>query len=196
MRNENGTFVEGFRASPSTEFKEGTHWRKPQSFRDKEWLEQNYVSKSMSAGEIAAMFGVTDSAVLFWLRKHGISRRTVSEARAVKHWGNAGESNPMFGMSGDKNPRWKGGVAPERQTFYSSPAWKAAFDFVWKRDNGKCRRCGASDSGARKMHVHHIVSFHCKELRCDTTNLVVVCSKCHGFIHSKKNVNAEYIQKV
>lgn len=197
MRNKDGTFLAGSHASAATEFKKGDHWRKPQPFRDKEWLEQHYVSDGMSTGEIAAMFSVTDAAVIFWLRKHGIKRRSISEARSVKYWGNSGADNPMWGKKGELNPSWKGGIAPERQTFYSSPAWKDAYAFVWERDGGKCRRCGASNGGEhdRRMHVHHIVSFHCKELRCDANNLVVVCSKCHGFIHSKRNVNGEYIQK-
>jgi hypothetical protein len=193
----NGTFAKGARPSPSTEFKNGQHWRVAQPFRESDWLKEHYVENGMSAGDIASMFDVTDSAIIFWLRKYGIKRRSVSEARGIKRWGQSGADNPMHGRTGDRNPRWMGGIAPERQTFYSSPAWKAAYDRVWARDGGKCRRCGASNDGkhCRKMHVHHIVSFHCKELRCDTGNLVVVCSKCHGFIHSKKNVNGEYIQK-
>jgi hypothetical protein len=79
MRDGNGRFKKGFSSSPSTQFKKGQHWRKSQLFRDKAWLMQNYVILQRSTSEIANEFGVTDSAILFWLKKHNIQRRTVNE---------------------------------------------------------------------------------------------------------------------
>jgi len=79
----------------SGQFKKGQHWREHVVFREKDWLIENYVLKKRSTGEIAQEFGVTDAAILFWLRKHGIQRRTVSEARDIKHWGLSGPDNPM-----------------------------------------------------------------------------------------------------
>ena len=63
------------------QFLPGTHWRKEQPFRDRAWLLREYVEHGRSTGDIARQFGVTDAAVLFWLRKHGIPRRDVSAAR-------------------------------------------------------------------------------------------------------------------
>lgn len=178
------------------QFGQGDHWRKPQLFREREWLTQNYVELRRSTGEIAADFGVTDAAILFWLRKHKITRRDISQARAIKHWGLAGADNPMWNKRGELNPRWLGGVTPDRQEFYTSMEWKSACSLVWKRDKARCRRCDMykDDSPDMPFHIHHIVSFADKELRAEPLNLVLLCETCHHFIHSRKNVNHEYLQ--
>lgn len=198
MTKNNKRFIKGVSASPETQFKKGQHWRVPQKFREKEWLNQHYCIEKISTGEIAKMFGVTDSAILFWMRKHGIKRRTVSESRAIKHWGCSGTDNPMWNKRGKLNPRWLGGITPERQEFYTSQEWKNACYDVWKRDNATCQRCGVvkGDNGCIPFHVHHIVGFADKELRADVSNLVLLCEACHLFIHSKRNTTNELIQKV
>jgi hypothetical protein len=185
MRNNKGQFMKGH------------HWRTPQPFWDKAWLQKHYVDQSMSTGEIASMFGVTDSAILFWLRKHGIERRTVAQARKIKHWGQTGSDNPMWNKRGELNPRWLGGVTPDRQSFYTSRAWKSACALVWKRDGATCRRCGLNKSESKDMpfHIHHIVSFADKNLRADPSNLVLLCETCHQFVHSKRNTKNEFLSK-
>ena len=102
------------------QFLPGTNWREPQPFREKSWLEHEYVERGRSTGDIAAQFGVTDAAIIHWLKKHGIPRRSVSEARKLKRWGAVGADNPMWNRRGELNPNWKGGVTPERQAFYQS----------------------------------------------------------------------------
>jgi hypothetical protein len=150
-----------------------------------------------SQNNIASMFGVTDAAILFWLRKHGIERRTVAQARKIKHWGQTGSDNPMWNKRGELNPRWLGGVTPDRQSFYTSRAWKSACALVWKRDGATCRRCGLNKSESKDMpfHIHHIVSFADKSLRADPSNLVLLCETCHHFVHSKRNTKNEFLSK-
>jgi transposase-like protein len=122
------------------QFKKGHHWRQAQPFRDKAWLTREYAQLGRSTGDIAAQFGVTDAAVLFWLRKHGIPRRSISQARKLKRWGAVGADNPMWNRKGELNPNWKGGVTPERQAFYASAEWKRVCRVVWKRDKATCQR--------------------------------------------------------
>lgn len=182
----------------SGQFTKGQHWREHVVFREKDWLIENYVLKKRSAGEIAQEFGVTDAAILFWLRKHGIQRRTVSEARDIKHWGLSGPDNPMWNRLGELNPRWLGGVTAERQAFYASQEWKSVCSEVWRRDKATCQRCGlvrADDPGV-PFHIHHVTSFSVKELRAEASNLLLVCEPCHQWIHSRKNVNREYLQEI
>ena len=171
------------------QFKKGQHWRDHKPYWDKEWLEIEYSKKSSM--DIAKDWNITDGAILHWLRKHNIKRRTISEARALKYWGCSGEDNPMFGKCGKLNPNYRGNCTPERQSFYVSAEWKKVCSAVYKRDNAKCVRCGKPG----KMHVHHIVSFSEKKYRADVNNLVLLCVKCHRFVHSKKNVKLEYIKK-
>ena len=182
----------------SGQFKKGQHWREHVVFREKDWLIENYVLKKRSTGEIAQEFGVTDAAILFWLRKHGIQRRTVSEARDIKHWGLSGPDNPMWNRLGELNPRWLGGVTAERQAFYASQEWKSACSEVWKRDKETCQRCGLvhADDPCVPFHIHHVTSFSVKELRAEVSNLLLVCEPCHQWIHSRRNVNREYLQEI
>lgn len=188
-RDDKGRFISGGHYSPSTEFKKGEHWRPEKPYWNKDWLETEYSNKS--AGDIARDWGVTIDAILFWLRKHGITRRTISQARLIKKWGQSGENNPMFGKTGINNQNWKGGCTPDRQSFYMSHEWKAACRYVYKRDCAKCVRCGSETD----LHIHHIISFSIKEYRSNTENLVLLCKECHGFIHSKKNIAGELIGK-
>jgi len=189
-RNEDGRFVKGVRSHPETEFKKGQHWRESKPYWEKGWLENEYVKNNRSSSEIAGDFGITDAAIIFWLRKHDIPRRTAKEARQIKKWGLAGKNNGMFGRTREKSPRWKGGCSGERQSFYSSSEWSAIVPLVWKKDDYKCRNCGISQ---RKMHIHHIVSFSVKEKRTELSNLVLLCPKCHRFVHSKKNVEGVFL---
>jgi len=179
-------------------FAKGEHWRPHQVFRDEQWLIENYVHAKRSAGEIALEFGVTEAAILYWLTKHKIPRRSIAEARSVKHWGLFGSDNPMWNRRGELNPNWKGGVTPERQEFYQSQEWKTVCSATWKRANATCERCKIHRSDALDLpfHIHHIVSFSNKELRAEPTNLVLLCEICHHFVHSKRNVNRDFLPQI
>lgn len=193
LRDKFGRFIKGVRSHPETEFKKGQHWRSRKLFWDKEWLFNEYVTKGRTILDIANQFGVTDSAISFWLGRHKIKGRTTTETRSKKHWGSSGSANGMFGRSGENNPHWLGGVTPDRQAFYASLEWKKVSCVIWKRDGGKCQRCRHSGS-RRRMHIHHIVSFSVKELRSDPNNLVLLCKSCHQWVHSKENKNQEFIR--
>jgi len=177
------------------QFMKGEHWRAPQPFREKIWLEEHYITQGMSTGEIAGLFGVTDGAIIYWLRKHNIQRRNVSQARKIKRWGQSGTDNPMWNKRGELNPRWLGGVTPDRQAFYTSVEWRRACSAVWKREAATCKRCGLHHDNSPDMpfHIHHIVSFADKKLRADEDNLVLLCESCHHFVHSKRNINRELL---
>ena len=198
MRDKKGRFVKGYSASPETQFKKGQHWREKSPWWDKKWLENEYVKKKKSSSDIAMEYGVTEAAIIYWMRKHKIKRRTISEARKIKKWGSKGKDNPMWNKRGKDNPRWLGGITPERQSFYASYKWKMACSSVWKRDNATCQRCGThrNELDDKQMHIHHIVSFANKELRTEISNLVLLCKKCHNFVHSKRNKYNEFISEI
>jgi hypothetical protein len=197
MPDKKGHIQKDEHLSKRTEFKKGEHWRKEKPFWNHDWLYGEYVDKRRSAIDIANQFNVTEAAVLFWLKKLNISRRSMKEIRQTKHWGLSGEKNGMFGRMGAKNPHWKGGISPERQAVYSSREWAEAVKIVWKRDNHTCQRCGQAwtRAGTIVMHIHHIVGFEVKTLRTEPSNLMLLCEDCHIWIHSKKNVNHEFIKR-
>jgi hypothetical protein len=98
---------------------------------------------------------------------------------------------------GAETPNWKGGVTPERQAVYGSDEWRQAARVVWKRDNFTCQRCCLTYRDARKrsirFNIHHIVSFAVRELRCEVSNLVLLCRPCHLWVHSSANIHKEFI---
>ena len=182
LRNDKGQFVKGHR-----------HWREPKAYWDRDWLYHAYVVEQRSANEIASEFECKRNNILYWLHRHGIPVRTISQARAVKHWGLSGEANGMYGCTGEDNPNWRGGVTPERQALYCSEEWGKAVHQVWKRDEGACQRCGVQDADC--YHIHHIVSFALVELRAEVSNLVLLCRSCHHFVHSRENTEQQFIEE-
>lgn len=108
-----------------------------------------------------------------------------------KHW---------LKYPGAKPASWRGGISPDRQAEYSSQEWKDAVKAVWKRANAICELCGKDhrlvDKNEEKFNIHHMYPFvSYKFLRKNPDNLVLLCKKCHLFIHSKKNVDKKFILK-
>jgi hypothetical protein len=192
-RTKTGRFVKGIRYSPATEFKKGQHWRPWQPFRDANWLKNEYIINQKSAKLIAKENNCTDTAIYFWLERHKIKRRTISEARKIQYWGVSGEDNPLWNKKGELSPTWKGGSTPERQAFYTSTTWKKTCSLIWKRDNATCQRCGITERDGVLMHIHHLISFCVRETRANPNNLLLLCKICHLWVHSKKNTKREFL---
>jgi hypothetical protein len=183
VRNVAGQFVKGAHA-----------YRTPQPHWQRDWLVREYVELNRSTGEIAAWIGCTDANVLFWLGKHGITRRTISESRAIKHWGVSGEANPMFGRTGPASPTYVDGSSPERQRLYVQAVGRDFLKRIYERDGFKCVRCSAPKRGPRSIHVHHIKPWAGNvSLRFDETNVATLCRPCHQWVHSKANASREYL---
>lgn len=181
---------ESFQDPQTGKFLPGRHWRPKTRIRERKYLFQQYVEKGRSTGEIAKENGVTDAAILYWLRKHGIERRSVSQARGLKYWGSNGEKNPMYGKYGPDNPNYKNGRTPERQRAYSRVFWKKLVEAVHERDGHRCVRCGTEDG----LGTHHLKSWKAHpEARFDVSQIVTVCRPCHRWIHSKRNKNYEFL---
>jgi thymidylate synthase (FAD) len=175
-------------------FVKGQHWRPPQKHWQREWLEQQYVTLGRSSGDIAAECGCTDGNIMHWLRKHGIARRTISEARKLKHWGVSGADNPMHGKTGALNPRFVDGSSPERQRMYARGEGRAFIRAVLGRDGYHCRRCGTPNSGRKSLHVHHVKPWAGNAaLRLDPNNAVTLCRPCHQWVHSRGNTEGAFL---
>lgn len=105
-----------------------------------------------------------------------------------------GKNNGMFGRTGSKNPRYVDGSSPERQRMYVRGEGREFLREVLKRDAYSCQRCGARKIGPKSLHVHHIKPWAGNpSLRFDKSNVVVLCRACHGWVHSRDNVNREYL---
>lgn len=177
-----GRFLPGLRYSPDTEFKNGQHWRQCRAYWDPVWLRREYSDNKKSAHDIAKQFGITENAIPFWIKKHGIPTRTISEIRKVKRWGSPGKSNPMFGKRGPLNPNWAGGHTPFRQSLYAKVEWQRIARYVKKRDP-VCRLCG----GDGRLEIHHIEQIaDLPLLALEESNLIRLCQKCHMRIRGQE----------
>jgi transposase len=143
-------------------------------YKDRDWLCEQYETFGKTFREIAAEQGVHIAVIKRYAAQFGIKGR---------------RSNP-----GPKNSAWKGGTTPERQRVYKSDGWKTTLKAVYLRDNYTCQRCRSAKQHQRGLHAHHIKSWsEHPELRTDLANLVTLCDVCHRWVHSKANVNKEFL---
>lgn len=124
-------------------------------------------------------------------RKHTEeSKRKMSESSKGPAPWLRGPVHHLYGKRGPESPFWKGGVTPERQSLYRSRKWINVVKDVWARDDARCQVCNKRQDEDRDIQydIHHIVPFaDSKKLRCELSNLVLLCHSCHLWVHSNDN---------
>lgn len=86
--------------------------------------------------------------------------------------------NGRKACSGEKHPRWKGGVTPENIKIRTSAEMARWRKEVYKRDNYTCVFCGDNSGG--NLNADHIKKFSdFPELRFDVSNGRTLCVPCH-----------------
>lgn len=106
---------------------------------------------------------------------------------------NAPNANGGQWMIGEKNINYKHGLSSVRppRNLTLTNRWRRR---VYARDKYKCQKCGDSSGG--NLQAHHIKSWEkYPAFRYDISNGVTLCIKCHRWVHSKANVNKEYLCK-
>jgi HNH endonuclease len=189
----------------------------------REWIEDHYLNKRMDCVQIGHLVNRDPKSVWNWLKDFGIPTRgrgtvrndrgsvrpkgrklTEAHKDAIRQARKRDGRIPAYingvhwmKATGRKPASWKGGITPERQAFYATQEWKDAVVSVWRRDNARCRRCGLDhrtiDRNITKFHVHHIDSFQVVDRRSDVGNLVLLCDKCHRWVHGKSNKERLYL---
>lgn len=174
-----------------------------------------------SLAEVGKEFGVTQVAIMYFLRKCGVERRSLSEANRLhrqtpeartkqaermkgkvlhRRGGKAGRKVPAIRGAG--NPQWKGGVTPEHFLIRNSFEYKEWREAVFTRDAYTCVFCGAHTGNGHRVELHadHIQPFATHpELRFDVSNGRTLCAPCHrqtdtygaNFHRNKKGLNAD-----
>ena len=56
------------------------------------------------------------------------------------------------------------------------------YDKIYERDNYTCQLCGVTESLNTKLIIHHIIPLPYGDSKKE--NLILLCTKCHRFIHS------------
>lgn len=128
------------------------------------------------------------------------ARQNMSRAHlGLKPW-NKGKSGFNWGLKGNKNPNWKGGVTPIYKKIRKSKEYVAWRKAVYERDNYTCQNC--KETGGR-LNADHIKPFaDYPELRFELDNGRTLCVPCHrktetwGFalVHGRKKGTAKQIR--
>lgn len=90
--------------------------------------------------------------------------------------------------------RYVDGSSPDRQRMYAKGQGREFLRLVLARDDYRCRRCGAGKTKPKSLHVHHIKAWSGNEdMRFDADNAITLCRACHWWVHSRANINREFI---
>jgi len=84
------------------------------------------------------------------------------------------------------------------ESFYNSKIWRLTRNDVVERDHHLCQLC-LNEKRIKPMYlVHHIKELRdYPELGLDKGNLISVCNKCHGYIHSEyENGNRKQMENI
>lgn len=91
----------------------------------------------------------------------------------TKEFCSMGCARPIVAPKGENHPRWKGGVSERPHSVRKIVEHRI-------REIGQCERCGSQEA----LHGHHKRSYsESPELRCDPSNIEVLCSQCHADEH-------------
>ncbi len=88
-------------------------------------------------------------------------------------------------LRGERAPRWKGGISPERDKWYGNGGrkWCRAVKREQCYTCAVCRKVHASRS--TQIVVHHKAGYTAyEELRSEPRNGLCVCRSCHFWLHS------------
>lgn len=184
------------------------HQRPDRPYKHRDWLYQVYTVERQRLDDIAAACGVTSNAIVQAVKQFGFPKRVRpgcerlpverQERTEIDRTNGAnGDGRRRMPMCGPDNPAWRGGTTPERQRLYKQGHWQEFVKVVYARDNYTCRRCGARKAEPKSLHCHHLHPWadHA-ELRFDTDNCVTLCRSCHTWVHSKANVNREFLTEI
>lgn len=98
-------------------------------------------------------------------------------------------------LAREKHHNWKGGITDERICMCYRREWIDMKESIRTKYKHICQNCDNLENG-NKFHIHHLISFELKELRINPENLILLCKPCHNFVHSKKNINREFLEVI
>lgn len=134
--------------------KEGTHFNQGghSTYRVKDWLYNQYVTKEKSLRYIANKCNVDHQNIRYWLHKFSIPIHRVGDF-------------PM-----ERSAQWKGGQRP-----YSKYFNRELKKQIRNRDNNTCQLCHINNYH-QNLDVHHI---DYNKKNCSSLNLISLCRRCH-----------------
>ena len=153
--------------------------RQAKPYHNEQWIRDEYIVKQRTVTDIAKQFGVTLRAIIVYMEKFGIARRSQTEIRKLKFWSGA---RSMLGRTGSLNPNWHNDSTLKRRKTMQRKAWLDARQEVIRRDR-VCRLCSSPDAS----DVHHIERLSdAPLLMYDSGNLILLCRDCHYKLRGKE----------
>jgi hypothetical protein len=109
------------------------------------------------------------------------SKETLDRMCSASKGRSNGAKNPMYGMTGERSPAWKGGLSFEPYCEKFNEAFK---EYIREKFERICFMCPTTEEeNRRKLSVHH-VSYD-KECMCNGVEceFVPLCSVCHAKVN-------------
>ena len=120
-------------------------------------------------------------------------KHSIATKLKIRH-AQMGKNNSMYGRSGPRSPRWRGGLTPLNFQIRNSLQNRQWAQKIKERDHYACQECGRTRSKNTVLTAHHLKTFSaiirdkriknfqqaatCKEL-WDIANGLTLCQSCH-----------------
>ena len=82
---------------------------------------------------------------------------------------------------GENHWNWKNGITPLRTKIWKDKEYQYWRNFIFKKDNYTCQKCGRRNGDHRAHHIFNFSQY--PELRFNTTNGITFCKNCHDLFH-------------
>jgi len=168
-------------------------------YKDKETLYHFYYQLEMSLREMGELFGVTRTAIVIWMKKYNMPRRSnrghtekVKRKISKAHKGKTRNKETKKKISetltgkytGEDNPTWNGGRSDSYGQDWYSQRRKAL-----RCDNYTCQVCDKDNNFAKKHPVVHHINAELDEegyKNNNLDNLITMCKECHNRTENNK----------
>jgi len=186
---------------------QGYRVSEPELYRNEAWLREQYHDEKQSTSEIAEKCGCHKQTIKLWLEKHGISKRTLSEAAEIRvekypstkfpedmdrvnWWHNASEEEReefrqwlSEKRQGINNPM-SGVTGQDHHNWKEDKPDKSIYQTQkWQKTRREALRqanhkCGACGQ-TEQLVGHHIIPLSAGGEPFDVDNVSVLCRSCH-----------------
>jgi thymidylate synthase ThyX/5-methylcytosine-specific restriction endonuclease McrA len=164
------------------------------AYKDKSWLEEQYVRRGFEQTQIAGLAGVSVHTIRSWVRKHRLQKPVGSWTVGREPWNKGRKYRAGWRHSpdtlrrlaeqkrGPRNPQWKGGVTPQGHVL-RKPVMDRRHE-IYARDDFRCRLCGRRGG---PFTLHHVIPVWARpDLAGDSANVVTLCRPCHLSLNGRE----------
>lgn len=149
--------------------------KEPENYRDEEWLREKYHDEKLSSKDIADICDCEKSTILRWMGRHGIEKRTKSEAAKIRaekhpHTTNAGAkalkehgTSPKAEMTDEEFEQFKERLSENRTGRDNPMHGKTGPDHPrWKKDKAPHRFYASKEWEQTRQNVLERDGYECQ----------------------------------